>query len=122
MGAAGAASSLLMGFSPAWGAGWTLAIGFMGSFFILGDSGVLSAAIADSVPARHLGKVMGIRSLAGFGIGSFAPLSFWHGDGCHPPVGFGLCHALCGRRDSLRGRSRAALAHPQYGITLLLQC
>ncbi|HKS34518.1 MAG TPA: MFS transporter, partial [Enterobacteriaceae bacterium] len=70
------ASSLLMGFSPAWGAGWTLAIGFMGSFFILGDSGVLSAAIADRVPSRHLGKVMGVRSLAGFGIGSFAPLSF----------------------------------------------
>ena len=38
--------------------------------------GVLSAAMADNVPPQQLGSVMGWRSLLGFGIGSFAPLSF----------------------------------------------
>lgn len=76
MGAAGALSSLLMGFSADWGAGWTLLFAFTGSFFILGDSGVLSAAMADNVPAQNLGSVMGLRSLLGFGVGSLAPLSF----------------------------------------------
>lgn len=76
MGAAGALSSMLMGLSVSWGAGWTLLLVFTGSFFILGDSGVLSAAIADNVPPQSLGIVMGVRSLLGFGVGSLAPLSF----------------------------------------------
>lgn len=58
------------------GPGWTLLFVSIGSFFILGDSGVLSAAMADNVPPQQLGSVMGWRSLLGFGIGSFAPLSF----------------------------------------------
>jgi sugar phosphate permease len=65
-----------MGWSANWGPGWTLLFVSIGSFFILGDSGVLSAAMADNVPPQQLGSVMGWRSLLGFGIGSFAPLSF----------------------------------------------
>lgn len=76
MGAAGAVSSVLMGYSVSWGAGWAIVLAFSGSFFILGDSGVLSAAIADNVPPERLGSIIGIRSLMGFGIGSFAPLFF----------------------------------------------
>lgn len=76
MGAAGAAGSVLMGYSVSWGAGWVTVMAFIGSFFILGDSGVLSAAIADNVPPEKLGSVIGIRSLLGFGIGSFSPLLF----------------------------------------------
>ncbi|MEG7407222.1 MFS transporter [Serratia marcescens] len=76
VGAAGALGSLLMGWSANWGPGWTLLFVSIGSFFILGDSGVLSAAMADNVPPQQLGSVMGWRSLLGFGIGSFAPLSF----------------------------------------------
>ncbi|MFZ4835217.1 MFS transporter [Rouxiella sp. Mn2063] len=76
MGAAGALSCVLMGYSASWSIGWTLLLTFSGSFFILGDSGILSAAIADNAPAERLGSIMGIRSLFGFGIGSFAPLSF----------------------------------------------
>lgn len=76
MGAAGAVCSVLMGYSVSWGAGWVLLMAFIGSFFILGDSGVLSAAIADHVPAEMLGSVIGLRSLLGFGIGSFSPLLF----------------------------------------------
>ena len=76
MGAAGALGSLLMGGSANWGPCWTLLLVSIGSFFILGDSGVLSAAMADNVPPQQLGSVMGWRSLLGFGIGSFAPFSF----------------------------------------------
>ncbi len=76
MGATGALSSLLMGFSADWSAGWPLFFTFTSSFFILGVSGGLSAAMADNVPAQNLGSVMGLRSLLGFGVGSLAPLSF----------------------------------------------
>lgn len=76
MGAAGAVSSVLIGYSVHWGAGWVILLAACGSFFILGDSGVLTAAIADKIPPEKLGSIMGIRSLLGFGIGSFAPLSF----------------------------------------------
>ncbi|WP_312690400.1 MFS transporter [Kosakonia sp.] len=76
IGGIGAVCSLLLGWSVSWGAGWTLWLAFIASFFILGDSGVLSAAIADNVPAPVLGRIMGLRSLLGFGIGSLAPLSF----------------------------------------------
>ena len=84
MGAAGA-GSLLMGWSANWGPGWTLLAVSIGSFFILGDSGVLSAAMADNVPPQQLGSVMGWRSLLGFGIGSFA-LILWRRDGYHPEL------------------------------------
>lgn len=76
MGAAGALGSLLMGITVSWGMMWSLCFAFLGSFFILGDSGVLSAAMADNVPAEKLGKIMGVRSLLGFGCGSFSPLLF----------------------------------------------
>lgn len=76
MGAAGAGSSLLLGWSVSWGSGWTLAIAMACSFFIFGDSGVLSAAMADSVPPGQLGHMMGLRSLLGFGIGSLSPWCF----------------------------------------------
>lgn len=76
MGGMGGLSSLLTGWSVAWGTEWILLCAFIGNFFILGDSGVLSAAIADNVEAKVLGRIMGIRSLLGFGIGSFSPLCF----------------------------------------------
>jgi MFS family permease len=76
MGAAGALSSILMGVSGSWGPEWAILLAFSGSFFILGDSGVLSAAIADNVDPKKLGRIMGVRSLLGFGIGSLAPLTF----------------------------------------------
>lgn len=76
MGGLGALGSLLTGWSIAWGTGWVLLCAFIGNFFILGDSGVLSAAIADNVEPNVLGRIMGLRSLLGFGIGSFSPLCF----------------------------------------------
>lgn len=76
MGGLGGVCSLLTGWSGTWGTGWVLLCAFTANFFILGDSGVLSAAIADNVEPKMLGRVMGIRSLLGFGIGSFSPLCF----------------------------------------------
>ncbi len=73
MGGMGALCSLLIGWSASLSASWVLFMAMVGSFFILGDSGVLSAAIADNVAPETLGRVMGIRSLLGFGIGSFSP-------------------------------------------------
>ena len=76
VGASGAACSLLMGCSMQWGAAWTVLIAALGSFFILGDSGVLSAAMTDTVPPGRLGRVMGVRSVLGFGAGALAPTAF----------------------------------------------
>lgn len=76
VGAMGALCSMLMGWSEQWGAGWAIALAAVGSFFILADSGVLSAAMTDEVPSVYLGRVMGIRSILGFGVGAFAPMTF----------------------------------------------
>ena len=67
---------MLMGWSGHWGPGWVIALAAVGSFFILADSGVLSAAMTDEVPACYLGRVMGVRSILGFGAGALAPMAF----------------------------------------------
>ncbi|WP_263596298.1 MFS transporter [Pandoraea terrae] len=76
VGAMGALCSTLIGWSEQWGAGWVIALAAIGSFFILADSGVLSAAMTDEVPAVYLGRVMGVRSILGFGAGALAPMTF----------------------------------------------
>lgn len=76
IGGAGALSSAALGWSPAWGGTWALGCAALASFLILGDSGVLSAAMTEAVAPAHLGKVMGLRSLLGFGAGAMAPLAF----------------------------------------------
>lgn len=74
--ATGAACSLLMGWSAQWGPAWTIALAAVGSFFILGDSSALSAAMTEEVPADSLGRVMGIRSVLGYGAGALSPAVF----------------------------------------------
>ncbi len=76
VGALGALCSMMIGWSAQWGAGWVIAFAAIGSFFILADSGVLSAAMTDEVPAAYLGRVMGVRSILGFGAGALAPMTF----------------------------------------------
>jgi MFS family permease len=76
IGGAGAMSSALLGWSAALAGPWPLVCAAVGSFFILGDSGVLSAAMTDEVAPGNLGKVMGLRSLLGFGAGALAPAVF----------------------------------------------
>jgi MFS family permease len=45
-------------------------------FVTIGDSSVLSTAMTDSVPAGHLGRALGIRSILGIGLGAAAPAAF----------------------------------------------
>jgi MFS family permease len=72
----GATLSMTLGWSSKWGGAPVVALAFAASFFILGDSGVLSAAITEAAPPQYLGRILGIRSILGFGIGSLSPLSF----------------------------------------------
>lgn len=72
----GAVCSLLMGISAQWGPVWTVAIAAVGSFFIFGDSGVLTAAMTEEVPSELLGRIMAVRSVMGFGAGALAPMCF----------------------------------------------
>ncbi len=45
-------------------------------FATIGDSSVLSAAMADAVPPQHLGRVLGLRSVLGIGAGALSPPVF----------------------------------------------
>src|SRR3546814_14291110 len=59
---------------------------FLYGFAALGDSGVLSTAMADAVPAGQLGRLLALRSILGFGAGALSPLAFgWILDLTNPP-------------------------------------
>ena len=45
-------------------------------FATIGDSSVLSSAMADAVPADRLGRVLGVRSVLGIGAGAISPAIF----------------------------------------------
>ena len=45
-------------------------------FATIGDSSVLSSAMADAVPAERLGRVLGLRSVLGVGAGAVSPAVF----------------------------------------------
>ena len=63
-----------------WSAGAAPALVLMlaaaASFAAYADSGVLSAAMTETVHPRHLGSVLAVRSLLGFGAGAVAPVVF----------------------------------------------
>lgn len=72
----GAALSSSLGWSLPAGPLAALLLAALASFFILGDSGVLSAAMTEMVPPRHLGTALALRSVLGFGAGSLSPVVF----------------------------------------------
>lgn len=74
--AIGSLLSACLGWSVALGPIATLVLAFAASFFILGDSGVLSAAMTEAVPPRHLGTLLALRSILGFGAGALSPVAF----------------------------------------------
>jgi MFS family permease len=43
------------------------------SFFTIGDSGVLTAALSESTDRNFLGRALAYRSIIGMGLGSFTP-------------------------------------------------
>jgi MFS family permease len=73
---ASGALSALLGWSQTLPAPAILLLAFAVSFAAYGDSGVLSTALTESVPARHLGTVLALRSILGFGAGAVSPVAF----------------------------------------------
>lgn len=74
--ALGAGLSLTLGWSLSLGPWVVLILAMAASFFILGDSGVLSTAMTESVPPARLGAMLAVRSLLGFGAGAISPALF----------------------------------------------
>lgn len=72
----GAACSFTLGWSLSAGPWAALALACLASFFVLADSGVLSAAMTEAVPPRYLGSALALRSILGFSAGSLAPVAF----------------------------------------------
>lgn len=75
-----AALGAVCSFSFGWAGDLTpivlLAFAAVYGFTSVGDSGVLSTAMTESVPADRLGRALGVRSILGIGLGAIAPASF----------------------------------------------
>ena len=65
--------SFLMGWIPSLSWLIILLISFLYSFFTIGDSGVLTAALTDSTNRNVLGRSLAYRSIIGIGFGSITP-------------------------------------------------
>lgn len=76
MALAGALLSLVFGWSAAWGPPALLLFAAAYGFATIGDSGVLTTAMTESVAPRHLGSMLALRSILGFGAGAVSPLAF----------------------------------------------
>ena len=66
----GAVCSLSIGWLTDLSLPLLLAITAIYGFAAIGDSSVLSSAMTDAVPAKHLGRILGLRSVLGVGAGS----------------------------------------------------
>lgn len=73
---AAAGLSLSLGWAMSWSPWMALGLAFLASFFILGDSSVLSTAMTEAVPPRYLGTALAVRSVLGFGAGALSPVLF----------------------------------------------
>jgi MFS family permease len=71
----GAALSLVLGWAVVLPPLTIILLGFAYAFSTLGDSPVLSIALAESVSRGYLGVVLAYRSLIGFAAGALAPLA-----------------------------------------------
>jgi MFS family permease len=74
--ASGAGLSLLIGWLTTWPAALLVFFGLVYYFFAIGDSPVLSTALTEEVEPSHLGSILAVRSLLGFGAGGIAPIMF----------------------------------------------
>lgn len=114
MAAGGAMLSLIIGWSTALPTIFVVVLAFLYGFAVLGDSGVLSTAMADAVPAGQLGRLLALRSILGFGTGALSPLVFgWILDRTNPsgalPTQWGWAFAMLGAGGILATVSAAAL-------------
>lgn len=76
LGLAGAVLSFGIGWMVAWPAWLLVPVALVYAFVCLGDSPVLSIAVAEAVRPGYLGAVLAWRSLFGFGAGAVAPMAF----------------------------------------------
>ncbi len=74
--AIGTGLSLVIGWLTTWPISLLVIIGLVYYFFAIGDSPVLSTALTEVVAPSHLGAVLAVRSLFGFGAGGIAPILF----------------------------------------------
>lgn len=72
-----ALSSSVLSFTVGWTSDWNwiviCVISVVYSFFAIGDSGVLTAALSESTERNFLGRALAYRSIVGMGLGSFTP-------------------------------------------------
>lgn len=82
------AVSFTFDWSADWGATVLLVLAALYGFATIADSGVLSTAMTEAVATRHLGSMLALRSILGFGAGAFSPLAFgWVLDLTNPGLG-----------------------------------
>lgn len=117
MAAAGALLSLGIGWSTALPTVVVVVLAFLYGFAALGDSGVLSTAMADAVLPGQLGRMLALRSILGFGTGALSPLVFgWVLDLTNPPGTlpgqWGWAFAMLGVGGLLATASAALLRKP----------
>ncbi|MGQ9364909.1 MFS transporter [Azospirillum sp. ST 5-10] len=115
----GAALSFGIGWMPAFGPAVLLIAASAYGFAVIGDTGVLSAAMTEAVAPRHLGSVLALRSLLGFGAGALSPIVFgWVLDATNaagaPPTRWGWAFATLGVGGALAALCAALL--PRRGV------
>lgn len=106
--------------------GWTavlpsvLIVGlvFLYGFAALGDSGVLSTAMADAVPPHKFGRLLALRSILGFGAGAVSPIVFgWVLDHTNvagsPPTNWGWAFAVLALGGAIATASAIGLRPPR---------
>ena len=74
--AIGSCLSFVVGWLTTWPMMALVFIGLFYYFFAIGDSPVLSTALTEVVEPGHLGSILAVRSLFGFGAGGVAPIIF----------------------------------------------
>ncbi len=74
--AIGTCLSMAIGWLTTWPIVILVFVGLVYYFFAIGDSPVLSTALTEVVEPGHLGSILAVRSLLGFGAGGVAPIMF----------------------------------------------
>ena len=82
----GAACSLSIGWLTDLNVTLLLVVAAIYGFATIGDSSVLSSAMTDAVPARYLGRALGLRSILGVGAGALSPMIFGLAHDLSPPT------------------------------------
>ena len=65
--------SFMIGWTTSWHWTFVCLLSISYSFFSIGDSGVLTAALSESTQRNVLGRALAYRSIVGMGLGSFTP-------------------------------------------------